>query len=144
MRGISYTKASHIMRSVLDVARKSRLPPLSIVILDSGGHIKCSASEDGVGILRHEIAQSKAYACLGMSMETRDLYQLNQKGVLSNAFVNAVCAASNGRFNTNPGGALLYQDDEIIGAIGVSGASAEQDEQLVRSGLKSVIELEPL
>lgn len=135
MRGINYEKATQYISEIINLARERQLSPLSIVVIDNGGHIKCSASEDGVGILRHEIAYSKAYACLGMTIDNKDLYQLNKRGILSDAFINSIASASHGKFNINPGGALIYQNNNIIGAIGVSGGSADQDEKVIRTVL---------
>ncbi|MEW6990836.1 heme-binding protein [Colwelliaceae bacterium 6441] len=137
MRGIHYHQAAATIELALSTARKSNYPPISVVILDSGGHIKACASEDGVGILRHEIAKGKAYASIGMSVDTRDLQQLNQQGILSTEFIGSVAAASHGKFNVNPGGAMIKERGSVIGAIGISGGSAQQDELLIRTLLSA-------
>jgi len=135
MRGLSYIDGMQCIQLAIETARKLKLPPISVVVLDSGGHIKCSASEDGVGILRHEIAQGKAFASLGMGMDTHHISTLSQRGVLPDVFINSLSTASHGKFNPNAGGAIIYENNNAIGAIGVSGGSANQDEQVIRNVL---------
>ena len=138
MRGITYDIANNLIKRAISVARKQGLPPLAIVVLDSGGHVKACGCEDGVGTLRFEIAQGKANAALGMGFDTRQFSELLARGVLSEAFSASLSVAANGKCNPNAGGVLLIPGAEIIGAIGISGASAEQDDFVARSAMAVV------
>jgi uncharacterized protein GlcG (DUF336 family) len=143
MRGINYTQANALIAQAINHARQNRLAPIAVVVLDSGGHIKASASEDGVGTLRFEIARGKANAALGMGFNSSQFTALLQAGVLSEAFSAALVGAANGNFNPNPGGTLITFDEKIIGAIGVSGASARDDHKITELALSSVFNIQP-
>lgn len=143
MRGINYTQANALIAQAISHARQNRLAPIAVVVLDSGGHIKASASEDGVGTLRFEIARGKANAALGMGFNSNQFTALLQAGVLSEAFSAALVGAANGHFNPNPGGTLITFDGKVIGAIGVSGASARDDHKITELALSSVFNIQP-
>lgn len=135
MRGISLTQASSLIKHTIDYARQINLPPMSLVILDSGGYVKASVSEDGVGTLRFDIARGKANAALGMGFNTDQFSELLRQGILTDSFSNALVGAANGLFNPNPGGVLILTNQEVIGAIGASGANAQSDHKIVTQAL---------
>jgi uncharacterized protein GlcG (DUF336 family) len=62
---LSLTEASDIVDAALSKARELQLRPLSITVLDPGGHPVVVKREDGAGILRPQIAHAKAWGCLG-------------------------------------------------------------------------------
>lgn len=130
MRGVTYSQAQALIAHALKLARQMGLPPLSVVVLDNGGHVKASASEDGVGTLRYEIARSKANAALGMGMDSIHFSRLLSQGTLSEAFSNALVGAAGGNFNPNPGGVLIHLGGQVAGAIGISGAAALDDHKV--------------
>ena len=66
-------KASVIVDATLAAARANDLEPLTVAVLDSGGHIVALKREDGSGIIRVEIARAKAYGALGMGMSSRGI-----------------------------------------------------------------------
>ncbi|MBM10040.1 MAG: GlcG protein [Magnetovibrio sp.] len=123
---LSFQTSEVIANGVLAVAREHSTLPMSVSILDSGGHLMNFKREDGSSLLRAEISFGKAYAVLGMGMSSRTIKDVfNDRPV----FQNALAAASNGRFVPVPGGvSILNKDGMIIGAVGVSGDSSECDE----------------
>jgi uncharacterized protein GlcG (DUF336 family) len=137
MRGIQLKQALKIIESALSLARQSSMPPLTLVILDNGGHVKASASEDGSGTARYQIAKGKAAAALGMGFGTRQFHNLIREGVLPEMFANTINGANNGEFIPLPGGVLIYDEQKIIGAMGGSGANSDQDEQIAVVSIKS-------
>lgn len=128
MRGITLKSASIIIQQSISIARNLKLPPLAVVVLDSGGHVKVSSSEDGTGTLRHEIAVGKASAALGIGFGTRKFHHMVEKGELPEMFANSINGASKGKFIPLPGGVLILENKDIIGAVGISGANSDQDE----------------
>lgn len=128
MRGIQLKQAQALVEHSLVVARKNQLPPLSVVVLDNGGHVKASISEDGSGTARFQIAQGKAAAALGMGFGTRQFHDLVKAGVLPEMFANTINGANNGQFIPLPGGVLILEAGQVLGAVGISGASSDQDE----------------
>lgn len=127
--------AQKIVARALATGRAENMLPLTVVVLDAGGRIVASNSEDGSGILRFEIALGKARAGLGMGLSSRAIRdRLSARPV----FLGALAAASDGRFVPVPGGVLL-QDAEgyTIGAVGISGDSSEKDEHACIEGARA-------
>jgi uncharacterized protein GlcG (DUF336 family) len=138
MRGIQLNQALKMIEHAFSLARqKSQMSPLTLVVLDSGGHVKASASEDGSGTVRYQIAKGKAAAALGMGFGTRQFHNLIRQGVLPEMFANTINGANNGEFIPLPGGVLIYDGQQLVGALGISGASSDQDEQIAVSSIKS-------
>lgn len=129
--------AETLSQAAVTFALLQRLPPLAIVILDVGGNLKHTIVQDGAGPLRFPIAQAKAYAAIGMGMSTRALYDVFEKGILPDRFSSAISAAADGKFAPQPGGELIYSNEILLGAIGVSGASSDQDEAVARAALRA-------
>jgi uncharacterized protein GlcG (DUF336 family) len=137
MRGIQLNQALKMIENALSLARQASMSPLTLVVLDSGGHVKASASEDGSGTVRYQIAKGKATAALGMGFGTRQFHNLIRQGVLPEMFANTINGANNGEFIPLPGGVLIYDGQTIIGAMGISGANSDQDEQIALASIKS-------
>lgn len=121
--------ALNMLNNVNILVKNKHIPPLAVVILDNRSKVKASISSDGVGTLRYDIALGKASAALGMGFGTRQFNSLIKQGVLPEMFANCINGAAAGNFIPLPGGVLiLNQLKEVIGAIGISGASSDQDE----------------
>ncbi len=115
-------------------ARNSALPPLTIVVLDGGGNLVAAEREDGCAPLRFPVAQGKAYASLGIGVASGVIGARNTERT---AFVASVAAASQGHFVAVAGGVpILDQQNCVIGAVGVSGASSEEDQQAAIAGIE--------
>ena len=129
-------KAAAIVDAALAAALEHGMNPLTVVVLDAGGHMVAMKRSDGSGIMRFEVARGKAYGALGMGIPTGLL-----GGVLADrpAFLNALAVASDGRFIPVAGGVLICQedDDAIIGAVGVSGDSSDKDEYCAIAAIKT-------
>jgi glc operon protein GlcG len=109
--------------------------PLTVVVLDGGGHVVSMDREDGSGLLRPAIAVGKAYGALGLGIGSRTVAARNQG---RDAFLGALAAASEGRFVPVPGGALiLEQGGKSIGAVGVSGDTSDEDEACAVAGIEA-------
>ena len=93
--------ADKIADVTLATGRAAAMLPLTVVVLDAGGHVVVQKREDGSGILRAEIARGKAYAALGMGAGSRILRDRLKERI---AFQAAVAAASDGNFIPVPGG----------------------------------------
>jgi len=136
-RGISLTDARRIVRQALNSAREKKLPALAIALLDSGGHLKAFASEDDAGTQRGQIATGKANAALGMGFGTGQFYSLVKNKVLPDMFAVCINGATHGQFIPLPGGVLIINQGQVVGALGVSGASSELDEGVAVSAIQS-------
>ena len=130
MSNITLKQAQNIIEHSLEFARKQGLPPLALVVLDAGAHVKASVCEDRAGTLRYEIALGKASAALGMGFGTRQFHQLIKQGVLPEMFASTINGAAKGAFIPLPGGVLIVDGSGVIGAIGISGANSDSDERV--------------
>ncbi len=68
MPEISLSKARSIVRSTLKKGREMGLKPLSVVVLDTGGHVKAFEREDGASPGRFDVARGKAYGVIMMGI----------------------------------------------------------------------------
>lgn len=133
MTDLTLSFCDSLADAVLAAGRARNANPLTVVILDAGGHIVVAKREDNSGILRIEIATGKAYGALGMGLASRTL---GERAVGVPHFFNAVAAASGGRFVPVPGGVLLRDaDGQVVGAVGVSGDTSDLDEECIMAGI---------
>ena len=127
-----------IARKILDVAlakgAEKKLKPLCVMVLDARGCIKSSAAQDGTSLLRSEIAHGKAYGALAMGMGSRALFQRAQEQAY---FIGAVNTLAQGRMVPVPGGVLIQDSAVLLGAIGVSGDTSDNDEVCAVAGIEA-------
>lgn len=129
---LTLEKASVIVDAALAKGRDMALGPLTVAVLDAGGHLVALKREDGSGILRPQIAQGKAYAALGMGWGSR---ALAERAATAPHFVNALAAASDGRVVPVPGGVLILSAGQVIGAVGITGDTSDNDEACALAGI---------
>jgi uncharacterized protein GlcG (DUF336 family) len=132
---VSLAQASTIVDATLKKARELKQMPQTVVVLDSGGHVVCAKREDNSGIVRFEVAVGKAYGALGMGWGTRTMME---RAAQNPNFLTAVVAASGGRMVPNPGGVLIRDaGNMIIGAVGISGDTGDNDEIIAVAGIEA-------
>lgn len=125
MSSLSLDTAREILDGALAEGRRLDLQPLTVAVLDAGGHLVAFAREDRSGILRPEVAIGKAWGALGMGGSSRRIGELLADRP---AFQNALAVASGGRFVPVPGGVLIRDGDDVVGAVGISGDTSDKDE----------------
>src|SRR6201747_3248728 len=104
MPSLTLDSASTIVDAALAKGRADALAPLTVAVLDAGGHLVAFKREDKSGILRFDIAFGKAWGALGMGFGSRTLAgRVNR----SQMFFTALAAASDGRFVPVTGGVLV-------------------------------------
>jgi len=127
--------ASIVVDAALAAGRAAAMAPLTVAVLDAGGHLVALKREDGSGILRVEIALGKAWGALGMGQSSRAIRDRLQGNP---AFLGALAAASGGRFVAAPGGVLIKDGaGAVIGAVGISGDRSEKDEYCAIVGVRA-------
>ncbi len=135
MPNIQLQQARRIVDESLSRARGKGLQPLTIAVLDSGGHLVALGREDGSGLLRPQIAIGKAWGALGMGRGSRALAERAQAHP---EFFNALTAASGGRIFPVPGGVLVRDAaNELLGAVGISGDLPDEDESCAVAGIEA-------
>lgn len=126
MTRLTLKQADAIADGTLAKGRELGFAPLTVAVLDAGGHVVVLKRDDRSSIMRPELATAKAWGALGMGFGGRELARRagNMPG-----FFNALNTISDGRMAPVPGSALLRdQEGEVIGAVGVSGDTSENDE----------------
>ncbi len=135
MSGLTLAQASTIVDVALKKGRDSKFAPLSVAVLDAGGHLVAFKREDKSGILRFDIAFGKAWGGLGLGFGSRTLFERAEKTPM---FFTTLAAASDGRVVTNPGGVLIRNaDGDIVGAVGISGDTSDNDEICAIAGIEA-------
>ena len=134
MNLLSLEQANLIIKHAFEKGKELKFHPLTVVVLDSGGHMKAMQSQDGSSISRREIAEGKAYATLAMGFGGRELYRRASK--MSPLFFGAISDATGGRMIPVPGGVLIKDSQgQTLGAVGISGDTSENDEICAVAGI---------
>jgi uncharacterized protein GlcG (DUF336 family) len=131
---LTLDKASIIADKALAKARESKFRPMCVAVLDEGGHLKALKREDGASILRPQIAIGKAWGAVGMGESSR---QLGERLKDRPAFLGALSTMSEGKVVPVAGGVLIMNNNEIIGAVGVTGGTSDEDELCAIEGIKA-------
>ncbi|MGH7070061.1 MAG: GlcG/HbpS family heme-binding protein [Acetobacteraceae bacterium] len=133
MSQITLAQASKIVDGALAAGRENSFKPLTVVVLDSGGHLVAAKREDESGILRFEIAFGKAFGALGFGLGSRALATRAAKAPM---FVTAVASVAEGRMVPVAGGVLIRDAaNAVVGAVGISGDNSDHDEAAAIAGI---------
>jgi len=132
---IGLETAKSITAGVRAAGRDHGLKPLTVVVLDAGGHVVSVEREDGSSNNRFEIAFGKAYGALGLGMGSRSLMARAEQQAY---FIAAAAAAIGGRLIPVPGGVLVKDAaGSVVGCVGVSGDTSDNDELAAMAGITS-------
>jgi uncharacterized protein GlcG (DUF336 family) len=135
MPALTLAQASTIIDAALGKGRELGLNPLTVVVLDAGGHAVALKREDRSGIMRVDIATGKAWGALGMGFGSRELFERSTKQPM---FITALAAVSQGRMVPAPGGVLIRDAaGDVVGAVGISGDVSDKDEACAVAGIEA-------
>jgi uncharacterized protein GlcG (DUF336 family) len=135
MAALTLEQANGIAAGAIAAAREMGIPPVTVVVLDSAGHLKAMQREDGASMFRFDVARGKAWGAIGMGVASRVLAERAQDNP---NFFMTLAATANGCFLPQPG-AVLIRDaaGEIIGAAGASGGTGDEDEAICAQGVSA-------
>ena len=132
---LTLAHASKIIDEALAQSRSLKLNPMVVAVLDAGGQLVAYKREDNSALLRFEVAFGKAWGALGMGRPSRAF------GAMATErphFVNSLAAASGGRLIPVAGGVLIRNAEKrIIGAVGTSGDTSDNDETVAIRAIKA-------
>jgi uncharacterized protein GlcG (DUF336 family) len=135
MQSLTLAQASTIVDVALKTGRDKKFQPLSVAVLDAGGHLVAFKREDKSGILRFDIAFGKAWGALGMGFGSRELSERAAKNPL---FFGVLATVSQGRLVPVPGGVLIKDaNGAVLGAVGISGDTSDKDEVCAIAGIEA-------
>jgi uncharacterized protein GlcG (DUF336 family) len=136
LHSIDLETATNIVDAAIAKGREMEFEPLTVVVLDDSGIMKTMKREDGASLMRPDIAMGKAWGCLGFGFGGR---VIAGRAETTPGFVNALIEMSGGRIVASPGGVLIKNGDGmIIGAIGITGDTGENDEICAIAGVEAV------
>jgi uncharacterized protein GlcG (DUF336 family) len=136
MTNVTLAQAATIVDTALAKGHELNLHPLTVVVLDAGGHLVAMKRQDKSGILRTQIATGKAWGTLGMGFGGREFARRAAGG--GGLFLTALMEASEGRVVPAPGGVLIRDAaGDIIGAVGISGDTSDKDEMCAVAGIEA-------
>lgn len=135
MSELTLEAAQTIVTAGLAEARAKKMKPLAIAVLDARGALKAFAAEENTSLKRADIAQGKAHGAIALGVPSRTI---NKMAVERPHFVGAVTHAIGGSLIPVPGGVLIKdQTGKLIGAVGVSGDTSDNDEVAALAGIKA-------
>ena len=120
-------------RSVIAAAEKKAAEigqPMNIAVVDAGGNLVAHVRMDGAWIGSIDISINKAFTSRAFDITTKDLGTHSQSG----GQFFGIHVSNGGRIMIFAGGIPLKQKGQVVGAIGVSGGSGEQDHAVAEAG----------
>ena len=132
---ISLETARSITAGTRAAGQEHGLKPLTVVVLDAGGHVISVEREDGASNNRFDIAFGKAYGALALGLGSRSLMARAEQQPY---FITSAAAAIGGKLVPVPGGVLVKDaDGPVVGCVGVSGDTSDNDELAAIAGIES-------
>ncbi len=132
---ISLRKARTIIRKALEKGREMELKPMSVVVLDAGGHVQAFEREDGASPGRFAIAHGKAHGAIMLGMAGSAQMKRAEDQAY---FIGAVNGVFGGQLVPVPGGVLVRDKrGAVIGAVGVTGDTSDRDAAIALAGIEA-------
>ncbi len=126
-------QAQTIIEGALSAAADAGMNALCVVVLDSGGHLKAMARQDGVPFGRVDVARGKAKGAISIGANSR---QLEQMALDRPYFINGAASAIGGDLVPVAGGLIIVDNEgNHIGAVGISGDTSDNDEKAALAGI---------
>ena len=136
MSALTLKLATQLASQALTAGRTISAAPLTIAVLDSGGHLITLQREDGASLLRPQIAIGKAWGAIALGKGSRLLALDAQQRP---AFIAALNSLGQGSVVPAPGGVLIRdQDGNVLGAVGISGDLSDVDEQCAINAIEAL------
>ena len=129
---LTLDQARGIVAAARTHGQDSGFKPLTVVVLDAGGHVLAVEREDGSSTKRFEVAYGKAHGAVSLGMGSRALMnRAEQQPYFIAAVTNSV-----GALVPVPGGVLVRDaDGTLLGAVGISGDTSDNDEAAAVAGI---------
>ena len=127
---VTLSSAQAVVDAAVEKAEEIGVP-MNVAVVNDGNNLTAFARMDNAWLGSIDIAQNKAYTARSFDMSTKDLAPLCQP----NQPLFGINASNQGRLIIFAGGIPLTNGDEVVGAIGVSGGSVEQDQEVAEAGV---------
>jgi uncharacterized protein GlcG (DUF336 family) len=128
------TEAAHEIIAAAEARASDIGTPMVIAVVDDGGVLKAFSRMDGAALLSVQVAEDKAYTAVGFSMPTHGWHDfIKDDAPLADGAPTGI-----DRLVIFGGGYPITVDDQIVGAIGVSGGHYSQDQEVAEAGLTAI------
>lgn len=135
MTTLSLKAANAILEGAVAHATEIEALPLTIAVLDAGGHLKALWRQDGATMLRPKIAMAKAATAIGLGMSSRKVADATAERP---SFFGALSTLAEGNVLPAAGGVLILGDDgATLGAVGITGDTSDRDEACAIAGIEA-------
>ena len=135
MTSLTLATANAIIEGAFARGAELGLKPLGVSVLDAGGHLVAFQRQDGASFLRPQMSAGKAYGALSIGAGSRRLEAFAKERPHLMAGVSDV---SGGQIVAVAGGVLIRNGDgEIVGAVGISGDTSDNDEAAAVAGIEA-------
>ncbi|KQQ79054.1 heme-binding protein [Aureimonas sp. Leaf324] len=135
MTALTLDTARRIVEAARAKGRELGLKPLTVAVLDAGGDLLVLEREDGASPLRPAIAIGKANGAVQMGVGSRALWKRAEEQAY---FINAMNTLTNGSLVPVPGGVLIRDGGKVVGAVGITGDTSNNDEAAAAAGIQAV------
>jgi len=132
MTTIRLGEANSIIASAFKTATELGLNPLCVAVLDRGGHMIALQRQDEASNLRPQIAIAKASGALGLGISSRKIADMAADRP---TFLASLTTLSPHGIVPAAGGVIVMRDGEIVGAVGVTGDTSDNDETCALAGI---------
>jgi uncharacterized protein GlcG (DUF336 family) len=129
---ITLERANALIAAGIEEAKRQDLA-LAFAVVDAGGHLVALQRMDGAAWIAPEVALGKAWTASAYGVPSA---VQGEKMRELQAFSAAISAATAGRYTPQIGGLPITDGDTVIGAMGASGGTGQQDEDCVRTALR--------
>ncbi|SEG50830.1 GlcG/HbpS family heme-binding protein [Marinobacterium lutimaris] len=135
MEKLNLESSIKITQAAFEKSQQLNTAPLTVAILDSGGAVISLQRQDGASLMRPDIAIGKAWGAVALGKPSRLLGQDAQERP---AFISAINTLAQGNIVPVAGGVLVRNaDNEIVGAVGITGDLSDVDEQCAIAGIQA-------
>ncbi len=131
---LSLSDARKILDAALDYIAQQKFKPMAVGVIDARGALVAYAAQDGTSLKRGDIALGKANGAIALGMGSRALMK---RAETQSYFIDAATSAIGGSLIPVPGGVLIKKDGAVVGAIGISGDTSDNDEAAAIAGIKA-------
>jgi uncharacterized protein GlcG (DUF336 family) len=132
---LTLSLAQTIIANTLDQAKQANFKALGVVVLDTRGTVVAAAIQDGSSLVRFDVARGKANGAISFNMGSRGLEKLAKDRP---HFMAGALGVVDGIIPV-PGGVLIKSaEGQILGAVGVSGDTSDNDELAAIAGIQAV------
>jgi len=135
MANLTLEQANGMIAAALAKGQELALKPLTVTIHDAGGHMIACQRQDGASNMRVKLAAGKACGALALGVSSRTIGEM---AVERPHFIASVDSMPDGGMVPAAGGVIVCNAGEVVGAIGVTGDTSDNDEACALAAIEAV------